>query len=123
MLEQLEELRESLPEAQKTRLKVLVHDCLPMGSAILLDATSSTGKIQVETKLYRAPRTESFGYEVVGPTPFYSRNYSAWKRVLDDSKEVSSGHLQAIQMQVAKALSPAGATFVLPPTEQARQLQ
>jgi hypothetical protein len=89
MLRELADLRNSLGQSEKARFRILLHDAVPMGSAILIDATTSSGTIQVETKLYRAPRTESFGYEVVAPSPFYQRNYTAWKRVLEDSKDVS----------------------------------
>ena len=64
-----------------------------MGSAILLDADPTQGRIQVETKLFRAPRIESFGYEVVGASPFYSRNYRAWMRVIDASVPVTDEDL------------------------------
>lgn len=85
MLGLLVELRQSLPPEVRERLSVDVHDTLPMGSAILLDATPSSGRIQVETKLHRAPRIESFGYEVEGPTEFYRRHYRAWRRMLEES--------------------------------------
>lgn len=86
-LDQLMECKQRLPSGARRRLGVYVHDTLPIGSAILLDATPERGTIQVETKLYRAPRTESFGFEVVGPSPFYLRNYAAWQKAFDDSYE------------------------------------
>ncbi|MGH2477031.1 MAG: hypothetical protein ACRDIL_17370, partial [Candidatus Limnocylindrales bacterium] len=61
------------------------HGCFPMGSAILLDAGTDRGIIQVETKLFRSPRDESFGFEVTGPSAFFTRNHRAWMRVLDES--------------------------------------
>lgn len=86
-LRQLTACRDRLPNDARRRLTVMIHDTLPIGSAILLDATRDGGRIQLETKLYRAPRTESFGFEVVGPTDFYRRNYTAWQRVFRDSVE------------------------------------
>jgi hypothetical protein len=93
MLRGLISLRESLSQEHKARLQIFVHDTLPMGSAILIDAQPTSGKIQIETKLYRAPRIESFGYEIVGPSPFYKRNYTAWTRVIEDSEPVQERHL------------------------------
>lgn len=87
MLTRLMEFRDSLDLNDRSRMRVLVHQCMPMGSAILLDAAPDRGTIQVETKLYGAARIESFGYKVVAPSPFYTRNYRAWGRVLDDSHE------------------------------------
>ena len=84
-LRQLKMCKMELGNNAGRRLDVCVHDTLPIGSAILLDADPESGRIQVETKLYRAPRTESFGFEVVGPSPFYNRNYTAWQKVFDDS--------------------------------------
>lgn len=89
MLNELIALREGLSAPEQSRLQIFVHECLPMGSAILLDCEPTRGTIQVETKLFRAPRIESFGFEVVGPSPFYTRNYRAWRRVLDESRPVS----------------------------------
>lgn len=86
-LEQLSDLRSRMTHDQRSRFRVLVHDLQPMGSAVLLDATPSAGRIQVETKLYRARRTESFGFEVSGPSSFYGRNFTAWNAVIDDSRE------------------------------------
>lgn len=93
MLDKLKKIKESLSKQERQRLRVLVHNALPMGSAILLDATQDRGLIQVETKLYRAPRTDSFGYEVVGQSSFYSHNYTAWMHVVDDSTEVKEEDL------------------------------
>lgn len=87
LLKRLERSKSSLPHSAASRLGVYVHDTIPIGSAIMLDATPESGRIQVETKLYRAPRTESFGFEVSGPSPFYMRNYTAWSKVFQDSIE------------------------------------
>lgn len=88
MLGDLKTLRSTLPPMQQGRFHLYVHDCFPMGSAIMLDAAPTSGLIQVETKLYRAPRSESFSFEVVAPSTFYSRNFSAWNTVIDESKLV-----------------------------------
>lgn len=86
-LRQLVACKERLAAGASKRLHVCTHETLPIGSAILLDAEPNSGRIQVETKLYRAPRIDSFGFEVAGPGRFYQRNYTAWNRVFDDSIE------------------------------------
>lgn len=97
MLTHLVKIRQQLPALDRVRLVILIHDCLPMGSAILLDAAPFKGTIQVETKLFRAPRAESFSYEVKGPSPFYTRNYRAWMKVLDESKAFRQEDVQPMQ--------------------------
>jgi hypothetical protein len=86
MLRDLTALKSSLTPSQAQRLEVLVHESFPMGSAILMDATAEAGLIQVETKLHRAPRVESFGFIISGPSPFYERHFRAWTGVFDESR-------------------------------------
>lgn len=86
MLAHLMELKNSLPAGQRERIEVTVHESFPMGSAILLDADPERGIIQIETKLHRSPRSESFGFEITGPSEFYKRHYRAWMRVCDESR-------------------------------------
>jgi hypothetical protein len=85
MLDDLKLLRDSLPASDSGRFHVLTHDSFPMGSALMLDATPTSGLIQVETKLYRSPRVESFSFEVAAPSSFYKRNFAAWNTVLAES--------------------------------------
>jgi hypothetical protein len=85
MLASLSRAKLELSHSCAQRFQIFVHDTIPIGSAILLDATEKSGRIQIETKLYRAPRIESFGLEVVGPSEFYSRNYTSWLKVFNDS--------------------------------------
>jgi hypothetical protein len=94
MLQVLDQLKTSLPPMQQQRLDVLVHDCLPMGSAVLLDATPEQGIIQIETKLHRAPRVESFSFEIIGPSSFYQRNYRAWMELFDESRAPTAEELK-----------------------------
>lgn len=86
MLKDLKECKNSLEESQKLRFDILVHNCFPMGSAIMLDATPISGKIQIETKLYKAKRDESFGFLLSKKSSFFQRNYNSWSRILKESK-------------------------------------
>lgn len=93
MLKDLIDCYESLNPSEKSRFKILVHDCFPMGSVIMLDATPSSGIIQVETKLYKAPRTESFGFQLTRESQFFKQNFIAWQRVIQESTPFTKAQL------------------------------
>jgi hypothetical protein len=95
-LKALLEVNRRLDEVSRARLSIRVHELLPLGSAILLDATPNNGVIQVETKLHGSPRTESFGYLVKGPGEFYMRNHRAWMQFLDDSRPLTPNEIELI---------------------------
>jgi len=93
MLKDLLDCYESLNSSERSRFKILVHDCFPMGSVIMLDATPTSGMIQIETKLYKAPRTASFGFQLTKESPFFKHNFVAWQRVFQESKPFTREHL------------------------------
>jgi hypothetical protein len=92
MMTDLLDLRDSLPKTVARRLTISVHRCLPMGSVVMLDADGLHGAIQVETKLHRAPRSHSFGFEVVGPSQFFSRQHESWLKVFEESDPANRSH-------------------------------
>jgi hypothetical protein len=85
MLKDLFDCYKQLTKQEQSRFKILVHDCFPMGSFIMLDATESSGMIQIETKLYKAPRNESFGFQLTRGSSFFKRNYIACQKIIQDS--------------------------------------
>lgn len=93
MLKDLLNCYESLNLSEKSRFKILVHDCFPMGSVIMLDITSKSGMIQVETKLYKAARTTSFGFQLTKDSSFFKHNFVAWHRVIQNSKPITKEQL------------------------------
>jgi predicted acylesterase/phospholipase RssA len=64
-LRRLIDFREGLSAASKQRFSIRVHNAIPFGSAILLDHHESDGRIQIETKPYKAPLRDSFAFEIV----------------------------------------------------------
>uniref|UniRef100_E6PGZ9 Putative Diaminohydroxyphosphoribosylaminopyrimidine deaminase n=1 Tax=mine drainage metagenome TaxID=410659 RepID=E6PGZ9_9ZZZZ len=52
------------PDASR-RFQLRVHSVLPFGSAILLDHRTESGRIQIETKPYKAGLQKSFGFEII----------------------------------------------------------
>lgn len=63
-LSDLSAFRNSLPETVRHRLRIRVHQTLPSSSAILLDHHEPAGRIQLETKPYKAGLQKSFAFEV-----------------------------------------------------------
>ncbi len=94
MVGRLLSLKMALPPEIGERMRVLLHDSFPGGSAILLDASDSGGRIQVETKLHRASRAHSFGFEITGPSPFFSRNLAGWEMILKESNTAAEGRFR-----------------------------
>lgn len=94
MLKGLLDCYNSLNPSERSRFKILVHDCFPMGSVIMIDTTPTSGMIQVETKLYKAPRTASFGFQLTKESPFFKHNYVAWHRVFQESKPFTRENLK-----------------------------
>ena len=93
MLSDLLDCYDSLNSSEQTRFKILVHDCFPMGSVVMLDALPSGGMIQIETKLYKAPRTASFGFQLTKESSFYKHHFLSWHRIIQDSKPITKEQL------------------------------
>ena len=93
MLKDLLDCYEKLNPSERSRFKILVHDCFPMGSVVMLDANPSGGMIQIETKLYKAPRTASFGFQLTKQSPFFKHNFESWQRIIQDSKPFTKDQL------------------------------
>ncbi len=61
----LKRFRRSLSQDAQQRFTLHAHNAVPFGSAILLDHDTADGRIQIETKPYKAPIRDSFAIEVV----------------------------------------------------------
>ena len=61
----LKEVRAALTNNQQSRFILGFHHSLPFGSAIILDEGFTSARIQIETKPYKAPMSDSFAFEVV----------------------------------------------------------
>jgi len=90
LLAELTSLKHSLPLERRHQLRLFTHDLLPMGSVIMLDAEPNSGIIQIETKLFKAPRTLSFGFEITAPTKtsFYRNQFHYWQLVFESAEEI-----------------------------------
>nr|VFK24128.1 MAG: diaminohydroxyphosphoribosylaminopyrimidine deaminase [Candidatus Kentron sp. LFY] len=58
------DVRNELPNFEQDRFTLAAHPTMPFGSAILLDHHENNGRIQIESKPYRAGLQHSFGFEL-----------------------------------------------------------
>ena len=95
-LSKLWDLREHMTPAQKARFRIKVYETVPIASVILLDAEESYGRLQIEIKPYKSPRTASFALELGDRGhELYDTCANAWLQLIDDSPDMNPDvHLQ-----------------------------
>lgn len=89
-LNRLKQLKQDLLAQAQGRFFLRVHRAIPLGSAIMLDHEESYGRIQIETKIYKAPFRKSFAFEVA-PTDdegLYATLKKGYEDLLNDGDEV-----------------------------------
>lgn len=99
--QRLLDLKKSLERRAQDRLLIRAHSAIPFGSAILLDHKDTAGKIQIETKVYKAPFSKSFAFEVV-PTSssgFYAVLARGYETLIDDGFEMTMEYLDSMGKQ------------------------
>ena len=91
-LERLIKLRESLQTNAKQRFDIRVHEALPFGSAIIIDHEEDFGRIQIETKPYKAKLNESFAFEVCpfGDSIFFNSLVTGYMKLIEDGQSIIS---------------------------------
>jgi hypothetical protein len=92
-LNQLINTRASLPLRARGRFLIRVHNTIPMGSAILLDHYEPSGRIQIESKVYKAPPLQSFAFEVMQTgvaDGFYETLAKGYDDLVKDGREWTS---------------------------------
>ena len=89
-LRELCQFRQALSPDVRPRLDIRVHKVLPFGSAILLDHNHPNGRIQIETKPYKAGIQKSFAFEVrrTESSDLYDVLAKSYDKVLDDGTSV-----------------------------------
>lgn len=88
--------KRALPKEIQARLDVRVHPALPFGSAILLDHGYPNGRIQIETKPYKAGLQKSLAFEVsrgVGSSGLFDVLVTAYETLLHDGQSVVDENL------------------------------
>jgi hypothetical protein len=88
--------KQSLPRGVQKRFDIRVHHTLPFGSAIILDHGHANGRIQIETKPYKAGVQQSLAFEI-GPTEhsnLYTVLVTAFETLLKDGRPISIAQLE-----------------------------
>jgi len=82
--------RNSLSKTAKIRLELRVHNTIPFGSAIILDQKEIYGRIQIETKPYKAVLNDSFAFEIAphGTSGFYKTLVDGYELLLKDGNTI-----------------------------------
>jgi pyrimidine deaminase RibD-like protein len=89
----LARFRSGLGKRTQSRVDVRFHQAVPFGSAILLDHRLPNGKIQIETKPYKAGYQRSFAFEVMRREAggLYDVLAASYDALLSDGRSVNSG--------------------------------
>jgi pyrimidine deaminase RibD-like protein len=100
-LKELLEFKSRLPKNRAARLSIRVHNTVPSGSAILLDHKHADGRIQVETKPYKAGVNDSYGFEVAKHSEdgLYAVLAKAYETLLTDGQELGHDDLNTLSIQ------------------------
>lgn len=89
----LAHFRSRLSKRAQSRVDVRLHNAVPFGSAILLDHRLPNGKIQIETKPYKAGYQRSFAFEVMRTEAggLYDVLAASYDALLSDGRSVNLG--------------------------------
>jgi hypothetical protein len=86
MCADLTDLKKTLTRHESARLYLLQHTVLPSFSCVLIDDGLPTAQLQVEAKLYEAPRSDSYGFTLTPGGDLYGRQRRAYYRILRDAE-------------------------------------
>jgi hypothetical protein len=63
-LSELLKLKQRISKQAQDRFEIRVHNAIPFGSAIIIDGNTGKGRLQIETKPFKAPLRKSFAFEI-----------------------------------------------------------
>jgi len=86
-LSKLNQARLTLSDEEKGRMRLFVYDTFPVASVVMLDPDEVDGRIQVDMKLFKQSRQNSFSFEVQGDTPLYRRIRDSWYGVIQNAQQ------------------------------------
>jgi predicted acylesterase/phospholipase RssA len=80
--------RRELDQDAQPLVELFQHRTIPSASAILLDANRADGRIQLETKPYKAPLTASWAIEINAGCDFFETQREAYHQIVADADEL-----------------------------------
>ena len=82
-----------LSQNAQNHLHIHAHRSIPFASAIIIDEREPFGRIQIETKAYKAALDESWGFELVngGSHKMFGTFVSCYNRLIQDGSELVVG--------------------------------
>ena len=88
-LKKLSKLRGKLSSKVRAKFSIRIHNTIPFGSAIMLDVFSGKGRIQIETKPYKAPLRKSIAFEVTdsGDNEIFSSLKDGYIQLIEDAQD------------------------------------
>jgi predicted acylesterase/phospholipase RssA len=91
-IKELLKFKDRLSIHAKEKLNIRVHKAIPFASAILIDCEESYGRIQIETKAYKAPLRRSFAIEFGHrhADDLYGSLVTGYKELINDGEEITS---------------------------------
>jgi hypothetical protein len=72
----------------RRRFHLTCHGTIPSASAIMIDVHDAHGTIQLETKAYKTPTIEAFGFEVRHGSELFDSLRRGYLRLIADGREI-----------------------------------
>ncbi len=98
-LDLLLSFRAGLSSDARSRFDLRVHQSIPFGSAILIDHKEAYGRIQIETKPYKAVLNDSFAFEIApgAESGLFERVSRGYEELLKDGQGLDElGHRRTV---------------------------
>ncbi|HLA09568.1 MAG TPA: deaminase [Pyrinomonadaceae bacterium] len=92
---ELLELRSRLPREKRSRFQLRAHGAIPFGSAIILDHRQPNGRIQIETKPYKAGLQRSLAFEVMRREAggLYDVLAASYENLVEEARVINDGDI------------------------------
>ncbi len=88
-IQTLEKLhKRDLARSRREYLEVWCHNCMPNGSAIIIDGDASSGLFQLESKGFQTGMDESFGFEVGAGSEFFRSLRDSYRNLISSGRRV-----------------------------------
>lgn len=95
-IDQLIKFRSTLSDDSQKRFDIRIHNAIPFGSAIMLDHRERQGRVQIETKPYKAKLDDSFAFEIIRSpqSNFYQNLVTGYEKLLNDGNSIEQFYFE-----------------------------